>query len=482
MGLLLLVGTVAAAGIPDTVTITTNKPWIIANNVDQSTITVTVTNTTMGYSGAVEGVIVNLAVDPLYGTMSPIQVTTNISGMASSTFKVKTKSGAAQINATINATLSDSTIQNIDHNSAYFADFSYPINGTVASEVPFNVSITDQYRNTVDNRRGNHIINLHVHGPAPDDCGFNESGYTHDVTRILDANGTASVNVKLTSHIGDNNIAMDAYQSIPNQLEWISAEAIGKPFSMTQVYSPSGSPPTLPADGVRYFTIIYNLFDEYGNPTNKQFIWVNTSIPGEEKQFLSNNMGQVTVQYGPRSTIGEIDITATAVANSTVTTGPQRVIFKNTGAAIISLTGNPATMPSHDVPPSTLVSNIIATVADESGNAVNETNVTFTLANETYEGTYNVTAPPRLSSPYSITDKYGQAVVQFTPGSFTTVGNTLFNASATGHCNVIATWNGTQKIVPLTWKNYPFLSVTTSTDPKTVEINKIVNFITFDYC
>ena len=271
--------------------------------------------------------------------------------MASSTFKVNTKSGEAQINATISAlALSGSTIQNIDHTSAYFADFTHPSKGTVASEVPFTVSLTDQYRNPVDNRRGNHIINLHVHGPFPDDCGFNESFYGHDIARILDANGNTTVNVKLTSKIGDNNIAMDAYESIPNQLAWISAEAIGKPFSMTQVYSPSGSPPTLPADGVKYFTIIYNLYDEYGNPTNKQFIWVNTSIPGEERQFLSNTVGQVTVQYGPRTSIGEIDITATSVANSTLTL-TQRVKFKNTGAEIISLTANPDTMPSQDANP-----------------------------------------------------------------------------------------------------------------------------------
>ncbi len=105
IGLMFLAGTVAAVGIPDTLTVTTDKPWIIANNVDQSTITVKVTNTTSPDNGDVQGVTVNLEVDPLYGTLSPIQVTTNLSGMASSTFKVSTKSGAAQINASIPATV-----------------------------------------------------------------------------------------------------------------------------------------------------------------------------------------------------------------------------------------------------------------------------------------------------------------------------------------------------------------------------------------
>ncbi len=472
MGLLFLAGTVAAVGIPDTLTVTTDKPWIIANNLDQATITVKVTNTTSD-PGPVQGIIVNLEVDPLYGNISPIQVTTNISGMASSTFNVKTKSGAAQINASIPAGVSGSTMQNIDHNSAYFADFSHPINGTVASEVPFNVSLTDQYRNPVDNRRGNHIINLHVHGPFPDDCGFAEAGYAHDITRILDANGTATVNVKLTSRVGDNNIAMDGYESIPNQLEWITAEAIGKPFSMTQVYSPSGSPPTLPADGVSYFTIIYNLFDEYGNPTNKQFIWVNTSVIGEERQLLSNNLGQVTVQYGPRTSIGEIDIIATSVGNSTLTL-TQRVKFKNTGAEIISLTANPDTMPSQDANP-LFTSNIIATVADISGNAVDGETVNFSIENITYDASYNVTADPNLLTSSAVTDVYGRALVQFRPGSFTTVGNPGYNATATGHCTVNATWRNSTKKQPVTWKNYPYLSVSTSVNPHTVEINKTID-------
>jgi hypothetical protein len=467
---------VAAVGIPDTVIITTDKPWIIANNVDQSTITVTVTNTTFPNNGNVPGAIVKLEVDSLYGNMSPIQVITNVSGMASSTFKVKTKSGEARIFANITApVLSNSIIQNIDHNSAYYADFTYPVSGTVATEVPFGVSITDQYRNPVDNRTGNHIISLHTNGPYPDDGGFAEAGFAHDITRILDANGNMSVHVKLTSHIGDNNIAMDGYESIPNQLEWITADAVGVPFSMTQVVSPPGSPPTIPADGTSFFTIIYTLFDVYGNPTKNQSILVNTSILGEEQTFQSNNLGQVEIKYGPRSSIGEIYITSTAAANSTVTL-TQNVKFKDTGAEIISLTANPDTMASLDANPS-FTSGILATVADHSGNAVTGENVTFTIepGSIIYDAAYNVTAPPLLLSTSGITDADGVAAVQFRPGSFTTVGNPGYNATATGHCNVIATWNGTQKTVHTSWKNYPYLSVKTSVTPLTVEINNTID-------
>ena len=55
IGLLFLAGTVAAVGIPDTLIVTTDKPWIIANNVDQSTITVKVTNTTSPHNGECTG-------------------------------------------------------------------------------------------------------------------------------------------------------------------------------------------------------------------------------------------------------------------------------------------------------------------------------------------------------------------------------------------------------------------------------------------
>jgi len=475
ISVLLLVGTVAAANIPDTVQLVSDDSWVVANGVDQKIITVRVLNTTPGYEGVISGVWVNFnVIDPSYGTITPLNNITEINGEAKSTFKVKTKSGNATINVTTPFVTPLILYQNIDHNSAYYADFTRPLSGTVGTEVPFNISITDQYRNPIDDRRGNHIINLHVNGPAPDDCGFAEAGYAHDITRILDANGNTSVHVKLTSRVGNNNIVMDGYESVPNQLEWITADNTGIPFSMDQVCSPSGSPPMLPADGVRYFTITYILYDKYGNPTNGQWIWVNTSVPGEERKFQSNDMGQILVQYGPRSSIGMINITATTISNNTVTLR-QTVEFMNTGAEIIALTANPDTMASRDVPPSNVTSDIIATVADHAGNAVEGEHVTFALGNITYDAPYNVTENPSLLTTSDLTDVYGNARVKFRPGNFTTLGNPGYNATATGHCNVIATWNGTSKIVPVTWKNYPYISVTTSVNPYTIGINQTIN-------
>jgi len=478
IGLLLLVGT---AGAVITVQVSGNQSWLVAGSGASAAYTVNVKNTTSG-SVPIDGASITFSVDPLYGAMSPTNVTTNSAGQAFSTFTVNTKSGTAPINAYINYTGSNGPFnmiqtipQNIDHNISYYSTFTYPLSGTVASEVHFNVSLTDQYYNPIDNRRGNHIINLHVHGPAPDNCSFNESGFAHDISPSLDAFGNTSVHVKLTTKIGDNNILMDEYGSIPNQLEWITAVATGAPVDIKASVSPSGSPPTLPADGKSVFNIIFSLIDIYGNPTNGQYIWVNTSVKGEEKLFSSNSLGQVLYPYGPRDSIGEIYIQAISNVSPTVNSTRQMVKFRDTGAAIISLTADPSMMPSHDVSSSTPVSDIIATVVDKDGNAHQGATVNFTLGSETYEGTYNVTVHPSLSSTSNISNEFGQAIVQFTPGSFTTKGNPGFNASATGHCNVIATWNGTQKIVPLTWKNYPFLSVSTSVDPDTVPINSTIN-------
>ncbi len=473
--LLLLVGT-AAGHLPDNSTIITSNPWVIANGADQATITVMVSNLS---SGSIQGANVIFTIEnPIYGTLSPAIAISDATGKATSTFKVKTKSGFAVISASITTpdgyTVVKTIDQNIDHDSPYLPYFSHPVSGTVATEVPFNISITDRWGNQIDDRRGPHTITLHVHGPAPDDCGFAEAGYNHTLSRTLDANGNISALVKLTTKTGPNNILMDAFESIPDKLEWIDANTNGIPFSMTQVYSPSGTLPTLPADGTSFFTIVYTLYDKYGNPTNGQSIWVNTSVPGEEMKFLSNNLGQVVVQYGPRSSIGIINITATAVANSTWVTRSQDVKFMNTGASIISLTANPDTMASHDANP-ILMSDIFATVADQSGNAVAGESVIFAIDSITYEAAYNVTSPPILVSPGNITDIHGIAAVQFIPGSFTTAENPGYNASATGHCNIIATWNGTQKTVPVTWKNYPYLSVKTSVTPLTVEINNTID-------
>ena len=135
--LLLLVGTVAGH-LPDNSTITTSKPWVIANGVDQTIITVMVSNVS---EGAIEGAAVSFTIDnPVYGSVSPVTVISDATGKATSTFKVNTKSGVTVITANISShdgyVETKTLTQNIDHDIAYYAHFSHPLNGTVASDVP----------------------------------------------------------------------------------------------------------------------------------------------------------------------------------------------------------------------------------------------------------------------------------------------------------------------------------------------------------
>ena len=481
ISLLFLVGTVGAVGIPDTVIVTTDKPWIIANNVDQSTITVTVMNTTPGYSGVVPGVTVNLVVNnTIYGTLSPTTVTTDVSGWASSTFKAKTKSGAAQITV---SGLSGSGIQNIDHDTPKFAFFSYLFTGEVATEVPFNITFTDQWGNKIDNRKeaalglSSHTISLQVHGPSPDNCSFvgYGPGYVHDIFPALDSNGNVSVKIKLTSKTGSNNIIMGSFGSISDKFEYIEAVATGIPFSITGRLTPPGP---IPANNIDTFTVDYFLYDVYGNPlNNKQINWT-TSLIGDVGQGLktSNSYGQIQFPYGPKITVNNVTLTAISIDNPSV----KNVLyaeFSNAEATNIVLTVTPQIMISRDAK-STEQAFVRATVIDNFGNPVPNEPVSFSLGTVSAPG-FTQTAPPTLSSTSATTGNDGNAIVIFYPGSFAKWGEPGYNGAATGNVVVTATWNGNPKSVTTTWKNYAFLNIQTSAVPQKVNVSGTVD-ITID--
>jgi len=477
-----LVGTVAAVGIPDTVTVSTDKPWIIANNGDQSIITVKVTNTTLGFNGDVQGATVNLAVDPQYGTLSPATITTNLSGMASSTFKVKTKSGAAQINATIPATtLSDSVIQNIDHDSPYYSYFTHPLSGTVATEVPFSLSVTDRWGNQIDNRRGSHIITLYVHGPAPDDCGFADAGYNHTLTKTLDANGNSSSMVRLTTKIGPNNILMGAYGSIPDKFEWIVAEATDPPLSPSSITGVISNGGILPV-GTQPFIIDYFIYDVYGNTLGNSPVWINTSEvgSGEQQLYTSNSLGQIRVTYGPKATVKNITITATSKSNPNII----KVLFAQFTSAeatnmVLAIT--PQSMASRDIPTSQ-PAQVVGKVTDFFGNPVAGQEVTFHLS-DVQTSPFVTTGDPSFSSTSVVstinatTNSDGNAIVFFYPGSFTIQQNDPnYSDKASGSCMVTATWNSySPPPVKMEWKNFPYLSISVNATPQNVQVNDTID-------
>src|SRR5665647_888726 len=480
--LLLMVGTVAGH-LPDTSMITTSNSWIVANGVDQTTITIMVSNSSLG--SMIGATVVFTVDDPKYGSMSPGTAISDATGKATNTFKANTASGTAVITARIISHDGYNVIktvnQNIDHDSPYYAYFTHPPNGTVATDVPFAISLKDYWKNPIDDRKqiipGDiHTISLHVHGPAPDDCGFVTANITsHDILSTLDMNGNASLTIRLTKKAGPNNILMNAYGSISDKLDWIDADTNGIPFSISQAYDPSGFPPSLPADGTSEFTIVYSLLDRYDNPTKNAWIWFNTSIPGEEiKLGPSNSGGMITRTYGKKPTIGVVNISAIAISNTSVTIF-QVVEFTSTAATNMDITANPETVASRDVNPS-IVSDISASVTDIMGNPVENETVTFTMSNASYSGNFNIISSPTLVSTTATSDVDGLATVTFIPGSFTTnSSDPKYSSSATGNCTITAHWGTLHKPILITWKNYPYLSVKTSVNPQTVQVNQTVD-------
>jgi len=483
IGMMLLVGLVGAAvGVPDTIVVTTDKQWIVANNLDQSTITVTVTNTTTtptDFSGDVQGVTVNLAVDDTYGTISPITVTTNESGKATSIFKVKTKSGAAQITATINIpALSGSTIQNIDHDSPYSVMFTHPLSGNVATEVPFNFSVTDRWGNRVDNLNPAeiHTVSLHVHGPGSDDCRFVENNL-HDITRALDSTGNLNLNVRLTSIRGPNNILLDSFGSISDKIESIEAVAAGIPSSMTGSISNGG---VLTANGHDKFTINYYLYDNYGNPLQNRSLWINTNLTDEltPKLYTTNSLGQIQMTYGPKISVLTANITAIAADNSSVRNNLIASFVSSNVPSKLLLVVTPQTMASRDCDAvTTREAKVVAILTDDFGNPVtNSTDVTFTISGISI-ATNNAAPGPSFESGSELltkmvpTDGNGNAILTFYPGSFT-----VDSDSSTGFCTISAASGGINAVpVLVEWKNFAYLSVTVNATPQTVLVNETID-------
>ena len=484
ISLLLLVGTVGALQ-PDSITFSSNPEWVIANGIDQSTITVTIKNQSQDLVLSSSTVNFNVT-DSSLGTMNPISVTTNSNGEATRNFNVKTKSGNATITVAVTNGTDTSTFtiyQNIDHDTPYYdlsispPLFTYPEQGPVNRTVPFKVSIYDKLGNPVDNRNPKyaHNVSLHVNSALiPDDCYFNVTGNMQDISIPLDSNGILSVDVKLTTKSGTNKILMDNFEGkISTQIAWITAMAAGDPYSITGSISDEG---ILTANDVDKFTIDYYLYDEYGNPMENQSIWVNTTPFNEQKIYTSNSLGLIRLYYGPMTTASETTLTATPLLNSSIM-NTTVAHFVNSGPTNMVLAVTPQTMASLDVL-TTEHAFVRATVIDYFGNPVPNESVSFSLGTVSSDG-FTQTAQPALSSTTAITDNTGNAIVLFYPGSFAKQGEPGYNRTATGEVVITALWNEIPRSVKATWKNYAYLSIIPSAEPPTVKLNETID-ITID--
>jgi hypothetical protein len=476
IGLLLLVGT-AGALVPDTVSITSNKNWIVANNVDQSTITVTVTNNSL----VVPNANVAFSINNTLGSLSSAGGTTGSSGTVSTNFKANTKSGATLITAMVTYSGADGSYmntvtltQNIDHDVPVNVNLKYPLEGEVATEVPFNISVVDRWGNLVDGRNTNEVHSVSLRVDCPDTyCGFKDGSlYTQMLSRNLDINGTLPLQIRLSKKIGDHNIQIAS----PFTLARIIGIATGIPTSMTGTISDGG---VLPANNIDFFVIKYFLYDVYGNPVQNRSILARTNLTDElsPKLYTTNSLGEIQIAYGPKISV----LTSQIIANSTDNPMVSNVLIANFVASDgtnMVLAATPMTMGSRDVAP-TEKSYVTATVIDTFGNPVPGEVVTFSLGSINI-GAYNQTVNPSLSVTSATTDGFGNALVYFYPGSFTSDRNAPgYDSHATGSAVITATWSGTTRLVTVTWKNYPYLSIETSASKSNLKLNETVD-ITID--
>jgi len=487
--LLLLVGT-AGAYLPDKISFTNNPEWVIANNVNQSTITVTITNQSHNLPLSDSRVLFNVT-DSSFGNMNPLAVTTSSNGVASGIFEAKTKSGNATITVSVTNGTDSNTFtifQNIDHEIPVKANLQYPFEGEVGSNVTFNISVIDRWGNLIDGRNPSqiHNVSLRIDGPA-NDCGFKDGNlYPRALSRTLDIHGNLSMQIRLSNTSGDHNIQIAS----PFTMAKIAGIATGVPVRITGNILKSGGAGLanneVRANNTDYFILEYFLYDVNGNPVQNRSISVHTNLTDEliPKNYTSNSRGQIQIKYGPKYTI----LTSKITANSTDNPGVGNVTFvkfvNSEQPTNLILIITPETMASRDIPPghTTQEARVLARITDYGGNPIPGQDVTFRISS-IVTAPYNETGSPSFNSgpvvpvKTNTTDSNGNAIVTFYPGSFKVEGEEGYSDTATGSCMISAA-SGTltpPEPVKVEWKNFPYLSVTANATPQTVPVNTTID-------
>ena len=486
----------ASALVPDNFTLLSNHAsageWYVANGTDSGIITLSIFN----QSNLIQkSSLINFTVNNSLASVNPTSTYT-VNGTTTTTFLVQKISGDVLINASIQYRINDTNmsepfrykyanlIEHIDHDTPYrISGYNYSNEMTVGSTNQLQLSFVDRWGNPIDNRRVAEQVQLSVSAPPPQNGGFLvNSSLFNQTTLSVDKYGNITVNLKINSVQGWNVVTIHPFgmttlngqQVIPDKTLMIDGIP-GVPWNITSSILPSNG--ITYADDVSQFHISYYLTDQYGNPVQNRSVQITTSVPGEDKIIGTNTDGLAMMLYGPKPSIAVIWINATAVDNSSVKWN-QQVRFTGEEATSMVLTASPQTMPSIDAKPG-FTADIIAKLTDDAGNPPNNTvNVSFSIDSIRYD-TANYTAAnisaPHLSSNSASTDADGNAIVEFTPGGFiSNMSDPHYNSTATGRCNVTATWNGTSYSIPLVWKNYPYLSVSVSTNASTVQVNDTV--------
>ncbi|MFA4848091.1 MAG: VWA domain-containing protein [Methanoregula sp.] len=502
LGLVLLISSAAAIDLSPSTISSSNSGWLIANDGnDQSTITV--------YALAagtpatpVTGAKVIFSLDPVsqdLGTISPVSpafVLTGSDGKATAVFSTGKKTGNATIIATISydtptLPVQVVTYQRIDHDTPQGVTFENQAELPVGSITHVNVTLVDRWGNRIDNKNSAEQIRLTM----ADESGVGFQDGLNYVTQKLystDVEGNISAVLRISTTVKSNYIQMDPIGNIVvPPATYIQGVAESEPYYIAQTPASPGS--TLPADGLpeNAVEIYYTMTDKYNNPITGASVYCS-STDGMSVTAPTNTWGRLQISFGPKEKIGVYTLKAVPLGNtSAVCTGinagsigycSQDVEYYNTDPVDLTFTGNPQSMTSLDVNPSTR-SVLQARVIDIKGNPVSDELVTFSLADSIYPGgPFIVTTSPSLSTllPVPVDGTSGYATVDFSPGAFAVYGDAGYNPAATGQVVATAMWTNKSGVpitrdVTLVWKNYPYISTSSLGDCGNSQVGDKIN-------
>jgi hypothetical protein len=485
----------ASAAYPVVLNVASDHGWMVADNKDSTTITATVTAGTGAFAGQP---LANANVS--FTISSPWQLKnsfllTDKNGIAATTLLATTKSGAANITVTAwamidqgpvfgyqNFSISQNISQPIDHTTPSSIVVNYNGQVQVRTSTPISVLVRDTFGNPVDNR--NVVENVTFVASSAGLSGFFSGGvWVKSLTVPVNESGYAAVQY-FVDPVGISYISITPPAPISPRLINIEGISSGPPFSVSASVSPGGTPYPYTTINDGQFTIVFTFLDQYGYPSPNQPVNISTSVPGEALTLITNLDGKVVLNYGPKDLAGLYTITANAANNLSVSIS-QTVEFINGAPVDALLTASPQTMASRDVEDD-INSKLIMRVMDEKGNPVQGETVFFRLKSN-FHGTFNQTMPPVLENGVkstssmnddvsAVTDVNGEASVTFHPGAFTTDDRVPdYSQGADGNATVEARWTTVVQHVTLRYVNYPYLTVETEVNPKTIKVNESVD-------
>ncbi|MDD1661141.1 MAG: VWA domain-containing protein [Methanomicrobiales archaeon] len=475
---ILLTGAVSALD-PVNVKITSSTGWMVANGVDSAMVTVHITD---GTAEAIKNAEVSLSVTAPW-TLEAAGGKTDGEGLFVTRVLPTLKSGTAVITAAVEVKgvtgepVVRTLFQNITADTPAEQERSYPDSATIGSTTEISVVVTDGHGNPVDSRKKENVVTYitTLSGTRAFVDPKDTTKTKKTVSVPLDDTGTAATGFILDTSPGENYVYIDPPEPLPATLIDIQGVPDGKPASVTLTVIPEGNPPTLTANDASRFVLEYRLEDQYGNPSASQGLIITTTA-GESMVATSSSEGRVTVTYGPKKTAGKYTVTATAVKNTVVTVS--RVLrFVSDDPVDMLLTASPQSMASREVN-SKVVSQVRGKVIDSAGNPVMGEVVSYSILSVD-------AGPGQTSEPFmesgktrtdgpgtgitAVSDENGYAIVEFTPGAFTDDPlHPGYSTMAEGIARVRATWSGISREIDLSYKNYPYLSVSATTNPMTV--------------